>query len=215
MKFDKTCEYLLFPTPIWEFKYSESDAFNQKLADDIMMFDWDAHKKENGFNFGDDLDTRSEDTFIPLDQAIGIMHVLQLAIEKSIEVAPRFGWDLTQNNLQIRQYWANVNAPYEYNMRHNHSPNHLSGVYYVRVPANSGNIRFFDERRTKTVTDPYSAVETDLSKSCYTLEPTEGMLLIFPSWLDHIVGQNRSDETRISISFNIDLVANKVAIAST
>lgn len=207
MKCDNQSELLLFPTPIWEFRYSDCEAFNQKLAEDILAFDWKSYKEEHNLNFGDDLNSRTEDTFIPVDQAISVMHVLQQALEKATEIAPRLGWDLERHNLQLCQYWANVNAPFEYNMRHNHAPNHLSGVYYVRVPENSGNIRFFDERRTKTVTEPDDAFPTDLSNSSHTFNPVEGMLLLFPSWLDHLVGQNRSDEPRVSISFNIDVVA--------
>jgi len=29
---------------------------------------------------------------------------------------------------------------------------------------------------------------------------------MFPSWLEHSVGQNLSDDLRISLSFNIDLL---------
>ena len=31
----------------------------------------------------------------------------------------------------------------------------------------------------------------------------DGTLLLFPSWLEHSVDANRSDEERISISFNL------------
>ena len=34
----------------------------------------------------------------------------------------------------------------------------------------------------------------------------EGDLLIFPAYLPHSVGQNLSDEDRIIISFNIDIL---------
>lgn len=213
MKCDQVTEHLLFPTPIWEYQYSDGEAFNQKLGDDILAFDWAAYKEKNDLDIDDDLNSRSEDTFIPLDQAVGIMHVLQIAVEKAAEAAHQFAWDLDKYDLQIQQYWANVNAPLEYNMRHNHAPNHLSGVYYVRVPPVSGNIRFFDERRTKIVTEPKSTIESSLSRDSYTFHPVEGMLLLFPSWLDHIVGQNKSEKTRISISFNIDLVPKLAASA--
>ena len=34
-------------------------------------------------------------------------------------------------------------------------------------------------------------------------EPMEGKLIIFPGWLLHGVRQNSTDNTRISLSFNI------------
>ena len=38
------------------------------------------------------------------------------------------------------------------------------------------------------------------------IPPEEGRLIMFPSWLEHSVGQNLSDSLRISLSFNIDLL---------
>ena len=37
----------------------------------------------------------------------------------------------------------------------------------------------------------------------YSLPATEGSLLLFPSHLQHKVEENKSDEDRISISFNL------------
>ena len=37
----------------------------------------------------------------------------------------------------------------------------------------------------------------------WSLDSSEDTLLIFPSWLDHYVEPNESDEDRISISFNV------------
>jgi hypothetical protein len=122
MKFSQVSEHLLFPTPIWEYQYSDSKIFNDKLCNEILTFDWTAYKHTHSLNFGDDLNTRSEDTFTPLDQAIGIMHILHIAIERATEIAPKYGWNLEKNQLKVEQYWANVNAPLEYNMRHNHAP---------------------------------------------------------------------------------------------
>jgi hypothetical protein len=36
-----------------------------------------------------------------------------------------------------------------------------------------------------------------------TLEVRDGLMLMFPSWLEHSVGFNTSDVKRISVSFNI------------
>ena len=43
----------------------------------------------------------------------------------------------------------------------------------------------------------------------YYFPPTEGRILIFPSNLDHEVKENKSDEDRISYSFNITLIYEK------
>ena len=94
-------------------------------------------------------------------------------------------------------------------MQHNHVPNHLSGVYYVTVPEGWGDIRFYDERKLPAVVEPAAVRESALTQRSYTFHPAAGMMLIFPGWLDHVVGQNKTDEIRVSISFNIDLVKTK------
>ena len=208
MNVSSETEHLLFPTPIWEYQFEDLDSFNNQLSEAILSFDWHSYKQENALDFGNNLETRNEDTFIPLDKAPGIMHVLQLALEKSAAIADKFGWPLDNHSLKLTQYWANVNEPNDYNMRHHHIPSHLSGVYYVKVPEQSGDIRFFDDRRVKLATEPEAAKETPLSRFEITFQPKEGMMLIFPSWLEHIVGQNKSSQTRIAVSFNIDLVKN-------
>ena len=41
-------------------------------------------------------------------------------------------------------------------------------------------------------------------KDYVEIEPTEGMLLFFPPWLEHEVEQSSCDEERISIAFNVN-----------
>ena len=197
--------HLLFPTPIWQFMFDDCESLNERLYQDIVAFDWEAYKQANHLNFGDSLTSRNEDTFIPLDRAPGLMSVLKFALECATVAATDFGWDMETRQLQLTQFWANVNRPHDYNMQHNHAPNHLSGVYYVSVPEGSGDIRFLDDRRLRSVTEPKSVHDSALGHRSYTFSPRSGMMLIFPSWLDHIVGQNKTDEIRVAISFNIDL----------
>jgi uncharacterized protein (TIGR02466 family) len=52
----------------------------------------------------------------------------------------------------------------------------------------------------------------DFQRSClvsdeyFSHQPKVGELLLFPSWLPHFVLPNTSNEERISVSFNIELV---------
>ena len=100
--------------------------------------------------------------------------------------------------------WANINRKGNYNKRHVHmDPGiFLCGVYYVKAPENSGNIRFFDPR------GPLMGSMQDHNyffggHAHQFITPKEGLLLFFPSWLEHDVEPNNSDEDRISIAFNV------------
>jgi uncharacterized protein (TIGR02466 family) len=41
-----------------------------------------------------------------------------------------------------------------------------------------------------------------LSHMQWEISPKENNIVLFPSWLEHYVSDNESDEDRISISFN-------------
>ena len=43
-----------------------------------------------------------------------------------------------------------------------------------------------------------------------SITPVEGGLVLFPSYLDHSVNENYSNEERIVISFNINLVLKTI-----
>ena len=78
----------------------------------------------------------------------------------------------------------------------------MSGIYYVKVPKNSGNVRFYDPRGCLI----QAMREHDYYNNGYAyhfLEPQEDMVVFFPSWLEHDVEPNESNQDRISIAFNV------------
>ena len=81
---------------------------------------------------------------------------------------------------------------------HNHGATHISGVYYVKVPENSSNLYFETPNRHLET----SVVFNELAERS-ELQPREGMLVLFPGWLQHGVVPSMSDKTRVSMSFNL------------
>ena len=81
---------------------------------------------------------------------------------------------------------------------HNHGAADLSGVYYYQTNGKDGNIYFHTPNPFLDTTFLFSHMGTDFEH-----EPMEGKLIIFPGWLLHGVRQNSTDNTRISLSFNI------------
>ena len=93
--------------------------------------------------------------------------------------------------------WINVNNKGDWNMYHDHLGVDLSGVYYVKVPKDSGDITFKDPR-TGSESDHIVGLPTHMP-----LVPQEGVLLMFPAFLEHMVTPSKSDEERISIAYNV------------
>ncbi len=103
--------------------------------------------------------------------------------------------------------WINVSPPGSYNGKHIHPGSTFSGVFYLQVPKNSGNIIFS--------ASPYRVEEINAlgqeEKNKYKLwndweyEPEVDSLILFPSTLCHEVSQNKSQRDRISVVFTLSL----------
>jgi uncharacterized protein (TIGR02466 family) len=91
---------------------------------------------------------------------------------------------------------------------HAHPQSILSGVFYLKIPKKSPPIIFNDPR------DHYKYIQyptkfgnpRDMYKllSEYVINPTEGMILLWPSWLEHQVPPSSCLEERIAIAFNVN-----------
>ena len=101
--------------------------------------------------------------------------------------------------------WCNINPKGAYNIRHVHNDTNifLSGVYYVKVPENSGTIRFWDPRGALMHIQRDHEYFND-AIAYEEIIPEPGLLLYFPTWIEHEVTPNEVDEDRITISFNLN-----------
>jgi len=64
----------------------------------------------------------------------------------------------------------------------------ISGVCYLHIPENSGDMQFREKENGKWLQ--------------WIMESETGKMILFPSYLEHSVQFNRSKEKRISLSFN-------------
>ena len=105
--------------------------------------------------------------------------------------------------------WVNINKTGDYNVRHVHPDCDLSGVLWIKCPPNSGAIRFVspyefqDYNLIKSYTEDFKN-ENNFNQK-FHVTPTEGKIIIFPSHLHHLVEENKSNDDRISVSFNLKL----------
>ena len=85
---------------------------------------------------------------------------------------------------------------------------------WIKCPEDCGVIvfdpptAFQSHNEIKSYTDDFKN-ENNIYHSYY-FNPTEGRILIFPSHLDHQVKENKSNEDRISLSFNIRLSSGRM-----
>ena len=86
-----------------------------------------------------------------------------------------------------------------------------SGVYYVQATAGDAPIVFYDKNKIGGWPDCVieKTEENEINSSEVSIKPETGMLLLFPSYFEHSVLQQRLDQERISISFNFSTSLKK------
>lgn len=100
--------------------------------------------------------------------------------------------------------WANINPPGGFNRPHIHPNSLWSGVYYVKTPKDCGHLKLEDPKTRAEMVMP-KRTQDQLPQYLWRevhYEPVAGRCIMFPSWLNHTVDPNRSNDIRISVSFN-------------
>jgi len=122
--------------------------------------------------------------------------------EKVNQYANAIGY--VNKNLEYYESWFNYSIKNDYQEKHEHYPCDISAVYYLSVPENSGNIKFYTH-------EPKGVKETFIKENFYTwknyfVKPESGLLLMFKSNLTHGVSKNKSNEPRISLAYNYKIL---------
>lgn len=125
---------------------------------------------------------RFENTYVPLERIPELQPVVDLVLAEARAI-------LMLNPGQPLRYgfWFNEMGPGHVTSLHHHDEDDelLSACYYLRVPPDSGR---------------FVAVEGGEE---FPLQPQEGLLLLFSPTLPYQVEENRGNQTRLSVAFNI------------
>jgi uncharacterized protein (TIGR02466 family) len=131
-------------------------------------------------------------------------YVMKLAATASIDMK------FLPCNLILKNAWFNINrGTNSYNKEHVHG-DVFSGVLYIKCPEGSGGIEFKNPAFNEMwMGRPYMPPgENSPFHSEYFINPKEGEVFLWPSYLPHSVRSNSTDIERISISFNISATIN-------
>jgi len=108
-------------------------------------------------------------------------------------IKKEFNYINPERKLTLKNYWGHVHDKRESTNMHDHydpcEKLSLSGVYYVQLLEGSGNFVF-------------NIPESPYTKIRYQITPMVGQYFLFPSWIEHFVTRNYSEDFRISIAFN-------------
>src|SRR5579871_6268630 len=197
----------LFVTQLYEADLAEEPgfaAFNAELAQGCAMLAREddagrAWSKAHGFKGYtsyaslDDLPTRAS--------AFG---ALKRKLDRhAAAFADALAFDLGRGRLKLDSLWVNVLAPGGAHSGHIHTHSVLSGTLYVAMPKGSGGLRLEDPRLPLMMAAPPRVADaSEPMRTFVEIDPREGMLLMWESWLRHEALPNAARRERVSISFN-------------
>jgi uncharacterized protein (TIGR02466 family) len=100
--------------------------------------------------------------------------------------------------------WANVSTGKNFQEFHTHNGSVFSAVYYISAPEGSGEIVFEDPKEPDMCPIKNIPSRNQLSFSRIGYPPKPGSLIIFRSYLRHMVEPGTNTENRISIAMNFN-----------
>lgn len=184
----------MFPTLVWkvQLKAELHEVINAKIlaALEGMRRDMPGLAPNQGW--------QSEQTLHEREEFRDLISCVHNAV-KSVLRFLRIGYD----TFEITGCWANVLSKGAAHKAHSHPNNFLSCVYYVRTHPGTDTINFHDPRNQASIIRPPVVELTAENTDQVVVRVKNGTLLVFPSYLQHSVDANMSEEERISISFNI------------
>lgn len=116
-------------------------------------------------------------------------------------------WNMDGHRLALDSLWVNILGEGGAHSGHIHPNSVISGTVYVAMPDGAGAIRFEDPRLPLMMAaPPVRADAADAERRFIHRTPDAGDVLLWESWLRHEVMPNRSEDPRITLSFNYALV---------
>lgn len=194
--------HLLFSIPVFESEVNVSDEiveYSKSLSSNRTLND-------NAF-ISNEMNVLSLEEFKELKEQIG-KNVLQFLCDVcKVE---------TNIKVEITSSWVNVHKKGDWAQSHRHMNSVLSGVVYLEVPENSGDIIFESPMQLfgPTLIFKYQS-NNILNRDEYLFTPKKNKLYLFPSHLKHSVLQNLSNDDRISLAFNCYLRTQVISEGKT
>ena len=184
-----------FPTPVYIKDIPNAIQLNQYLEQQIVKWSQTDPKGKdrtnvNGWHSKTDMNQKEE---------YNVLTKELFAMQDEI-----FAKELLTQKPVLGNMWANINYPGGRNRPHLHPNSLFSGVYWIKTPIKSGNLMLYDPRPGIHTTMPNrkdGPLPSQLWREVH-YEPIAGRIIMFPAWLWHEVRTNKSNDTRISVSFN-------------
>ena len=191
----------LFPTRIWQAHLDALEPYMKRWVEVVLAMRA-AHPQpagrtvRQGWN-SEDMSVLEQAEFAPLRAAVRA--ACSAALQEMGQGERRF----------YLQSWINLHDRGGFNFLHMHEGSLLSGSFYLQVPPGAGEFVFRDPR--PGVIHGYVKGGVPNGHADVHLRPSDGLLVLFPCWMEHYVEPHDGDEPRITIAFNANPMDQEVA----
>ena len=191
-----------FAQPIFQYELENYERHNQ----DLKKYIYNAYNEDpNGLSRSNQGGWHSK-PFDLKDKSSAPFTFFQSIQKYVADVFKEYGWLYVPGKVNLTEMWAIINKKNNFNIEHTHPNNYLSAAYYVKAPENCGSFIVTNPNSVSRERITASERKTEFNQNIAQIKPNEGDLLLFPAYLPHSVGMNLSDEDRIVISFNVDIL---------
>ena len=199
----------LWGTPFVSYQWQDSDDLNRELAALVLAKEAaDAsgrgvRSNAGGWQSGGNIVTWPEPCVQTLKQ-----RVEQLIFNLIGELVLKDGRE--RSFTLLMDGWANVCRAGDYNVVHSHPNAMWSVVYYVAAgePDKSvpygGMLELLDPRESAN----YIQIQNTVLDARTFVENVPGRMIVFPSWVKHMVHPFVGDGVRVSIAVNVNVLEN-------
>jgi uncharacterized protein (TIGR02466 family) len=184
------CEiFPLFPTPIYFSKLNRELTHEELLI--INKTKLDVYKNEGN--------TTSNENYILNNKSFkNLKEELDLKVQDYFNKIICPAGSITP---YITQSWINFTEKNQYHHKHSHNNSFISGVFYINCDEKFDKI-YFNKRDYERISPKVKEYNVFNSSSWWFSVKT-GNIILFPSSLEHKVETKETDNTRISLAFNV------------
>ena len=109
-----------------------------------------------------------------------------------------------QKEFMCNSAWLNINDKDHFQEYHHHAGQLFSAVYYIEAPEGSGNLVFEDPKEPDMFPLPNITEKNSLSFQTCDHTPITGKLIIFRSYMRHLVEKGTNTTPRVSVACNFN-----------
>ena len=185
----------IYSVPLWQSEYPEFDEHKEIFLNAVRTYKDQnpSVQKSNIAGYHSPETLQGVPELRPLFE-----HLCQLGFKAVGDL------DFVDCDIALTSAWLNINDTRQcMNGEHVHG-DVFSGVFYLQAPEESGKLVL----QNPAINRMWNGCTLTAQKNQFTgesirIEPVEGNIILFPSYLPHSVETNNHDEERISISFNL------------